>query len=164
MKKTLLTAAVLALAACGPARAADKVALIGHYDSLRMSNGEDPHYVSGYRLDLYRQGDRAFGSIDVADGSIELRSAELREVAFDEVTHGLRFKAQYAGGRDYGPGTGPDGREARTVLTFSGTVGPRAVVGEMGRRDAWCAACKPEVKRVSIRRTAETDVPQSAGR
>jgi hypothetical protein len=45
-------------------------------------------------------------------------------------------------------------------------VTARAVVGEVGKRDGYCAACKPERKHVSIKRTAETDIPDevAAGR
>lgn len=121
----------------GPAWAADKVELVGHYDSIVMSDTDDPHYESGYRLDLYRQGGRVFGHIDVANGSIDLCSADLRDVAFDAATKRLSFRATYAGGWEYGPGIGPKGREARIALTFSGTVGRRAVVGQMESRDAY---------------------------
>jgi hypothetical protein len=103
-----------------------------------------------------------FGHIEVATGSLDVRSADLRDVVFDAATKRLSLRANYDDGWEYGPGIGPKGRQGRTVLTFSGTVGPRAVAGKLGSRDAYCAGCKPEVRRVSIARTKETAVPQDA--
>lgn len=163
MIRAMAATAILATLVHVPLQAADKVQLIGHYSSMVMSHSEDPHYESGYDLDLYRQGARVFGSIAVANGSIELPSARLRDVVFDAATKRLSFTATYSDGWESIPGARSRDRKTRKVLTFSGTATPRAVVGQLAIRDGYCANCKPGTQRVSIKRTNETDIPDDAG-
>ena len=158
MKKRLMAVLLGALqlpALAGP----PDVALIGHYSSMVTSGGEEPHFISGYDLDLYSRKHRAFGTIAVATGSPEPVGADLKDVVFDEATKQLRFDAVYSGEREYSKRTGPDGREIRTLLHFAGTVGPGAVTGVMTLKDGDCGSCLPRTKKVVLKKTSDTYIP-----
>jgi hypothetical protein len=161
MKPFLLCAALAALAAIAlPAGAgAPGVALIGHYSNMVASGTEEPHYVSGYDVDLYSRKQRAFGTMAVANGSPEPVGTELKDVVFDPATKQLRFRADYSDGREYSKNTGPDGRDTRLSLHFAGTVAAGGVTGVVTIKDAYCGSCRPVTNKVFLKRTSDTYVP-----
>lgn len=115
MKRWLMLAAFGAVPFSAWA-AAPEVVLIGHYSNMVQSGSEEPHFVSGYNVDLYCE--EASRVRDDCGGHRLGRSGRggLKNVAFDEATKQLSFDAAYSDGRDYGKGTGPDGRASRKVL------------------------------------------------
>lgn len=138
-----------------------KIVLLGHFDNMVSSDGEDPHLVSGYRLDLYRQGQAVFGNIAVATGSGEPVQAPLREVRYDEQKRTLAFEAKYSDGTEYNQDSGADGRESRVVLRFSGTLTANALQGQFQRIDAWHPKDEGEITRQNIAREKDDSVPDS---
>lgn len=158
MKRWLMLAAFGAVPFSAWA-AAPEVVLIGHYSNMVQSGSEAPHFVSGYNVDLYAKKHRAFGTIAVAIGSEDPAVADLKNVTFDEATKQLSFDAAYSDGRDYGKGTGPDGRASRKVLHFAGSVAVRSMAGVVTIRDADCGGCKPVMKKVVLKRSEDTYVP-----
>ena len=158
MKRLSMLAAFGAVQCCACA-AAPEVVLIGHYSNMVQSRSEEPHFVSGYNVDLYAKKHRAFGTIAVAIGSEDPAVADLKNVVFDDATKQLSFDAAYSDGRDYSKGTGPDGRESRKVLHFAGSVAVMRVAGVVTIRDPDCGGCKPVMKKVVLKRSADTFVP-----
>lgn len=138
-----------------------KIILLGHFDNMVSSDGEDPHLVSGYRLDLYRQGKTVFGNIAVATGSGEPVQAPLREVRYDEQNNTLAFEAKYSDGTEYNQDSGADGRESRVVLRFSGKLTADALQGQFQRNDAYHPKDEAETTRSSIARDKDDSVPDS---
>ena len=104
--------------------------LIGHYSNQVWSEGEDPHALSGYSLDLYRQGQVVFGRIGVATGSSEPVGAKLYDVSWNERT-------KYSEGSRSGKNIPPEKSDAKVILSFSGKLSPRGVRGEFVHRDGY---------------------------
>ncbi|WP_431475640.1 hypothetical protein [Massilia eburnea] len=133
-----LVAGALLLGTLAPAYAeAAAPSLIGHYSNQVWDDSEDPHALSGYSLDLYRQGKVVFGRIAVAVGSPEPVSAKLYDVSLNEKTKVISFKAKYSEGSHAGKNILPEKRDAKVILTFSGKLDPRGVRGEFVHRDGY---------------------------
>ena len=141
-----------------PVVARDKVELVGHYTNMVVSDGEDPHFESGYNLSLYRKTGAAFGTLAVAIGTEEPVTAKLQGVTYDIATKKLTFQAAYSEGIEFSKNTGPNGREGRTLLNFSGTVTPAGIAGQVTTRDGHCDTCKPKIRKVSLKKTPDTYV------
>lgn len=159
MANTILTFFLL-LFVHGTGNAQEQARLLGNYTNMVVEGTEDPHFISGYNLDLYQKGNIVFGSISIATGSGEPVSAELTEVIYKAKKKELSFKAEYSGGWEISQKSGESGREQRTVLTFHGTITPASVSGKIGLRDGYCGKCQPRLQPISLKRTTETFVAQ----
>lgn len=141
-----------------PVFADDHVKLVGHYTNMVVSADEDPHFLSGYNVDLYTRNSVALARLAVAVGSQEPVWATVQEVVFNPRTRKLRFRAEYSDGWEFSKQIGPAGRAARTIFTFSGNVKPRSIVGIVTTRDGYCDDCKPKSEKVILKRTSDTSV------
>ena len=152
----------LALAIGGNCSAAcNNVKLIGHYSNMEWTNDEDPHLVDGYSVSLYKCDTRVFGKISIAVGSPEAVSGQLYDVAFNRRSGKVIFKAKYSDGQEFSKDTGPQGREARTYLSFSGIVSPHALRGVVVLRDAYHGVTSAKAKQQVLKRSDDNDVPKS---
>ena len=122
---------------CNVHAAPPEVVLIGHYSNLKISQSYDPHYLSGYGLDLYRKGSVVFGNIHIGIGSPEPAHATLYDVTFDASEKSISFKAKYSSGWQYSKETSAAGRESRVLLTFSGRLTPNSVRGKFNIKDGY---------------------------
>lgn len=155
-----LAAGVLLFGTIGRAQAETSApSLIGHYSNQVWTRDVDPHAVSGYALDLYKQGDAVFGSIGVATGSPEPAGAKLYDISFDEKARAISFKAKFSAGTQYGMDIAPDKRDAKVLLTFSGKLNSRGVQGEFVRYDGYPPFAVIEKKRSLLRKQNSKYVP-----
>lgn len=133
-----LVAGALLLGTCGSAHSGTEApSLIGHYSNQVWSKDADPHALSGYALQLYKQGDVIFGGIGVAVGSPEPVRGKLYDISFDEKAKTISFKAKYSEGIKVSRDTPPEGKDAKIILTFTGKLSPRRVQGELIRQDGY---------------------------
>lgn len=151
--------AILLLAACllPSARAAEPMhtRLIGYYSNMHAEGADDPHFLSGYNIALYRREVETLGHVTVAIGSPEPARATVSKLTYDPRKKCLTFTAQYSAGLGTNPVKGAPDREALKVLTFSGVVRPRSISGKVGVKDFYCSKCKPVFKRVTLKRIEE---------
>ncbi|WP_156401550.1 hypothetical protein [Duganella sp. Root1480D1] len=138
--------------------------LIGHYSNQVWTRDVDPHAISGYALDLYKQGDVVFGSIGVAVGSPEPVGAKLYDILYDEKSKTLSFKAKYSEGTQYGKDIPPEKREAKVILTFSGKLNSHGAQGEIVRQDGYPPFATIEKKRSLLRKQSSKYVPHDVER
>lgn len=153
-----LLAAIFAVSVATQAwaiEAAAQARLIGYYSNVRTEGNEDPHFISGYNITLYRRNAETIGRVAVAIGSPEPVRATIRQLAFNPATKRLTFTAEYSEGLSTNPIKGEPDREALQVLTFTGVVKPNSITGKMGVRDFYCSTCRPVVERVKLKRIAE---------
>ena len=157
-----LTIVLLAAALAGEcsARCAD-VKLLGHFTNFQWTNDEDPHLESGFSVNLFRCQKNLFGEVSVANGSLEPSGGRLYDILFDARTGKLSFKAKYSDGEELSRATGPQGRETRKILSFSGTLSKRLLKGvfviQDGYNDEPPAKFKPQV----LPRESDYTVPKS---
>jgi hypothetical protein len=137
------------------------VSLIGHYSNLVWTKDEDPHALSGYNLDLYRQGNTVFGNIGVAVGSPEPVLAKLYDISFDEKTKAISFKAKYSKGTRYHKDIPPEKSDAKVILTFSGKLSPRWAKGEFVQQDGYPPFEITAKDKGTLRKTSDTLKPDS---
>lgn len=137
------------------------VSLIGHYTNLVWDKSEDPHALSGYNLDLYKQGDAVFGNIGVAVGSPEPVLAKLYDISFDEKSKAISFKAKYTKGTRYRKGIPPEKRDAKIILTFSGKLNPRWIKGEFVQQDGYPPFDIVGKEKLTIRKTDDNLTPEN---
>jgi hypothetical protein len=149
---SLITACLLPMA-----HAADSVQarLIGYYSNMRVEGADDPHFVSGYDIVLYKHEAETVGHVAVAIGTSEPTRATIDNLQYDSKKKRLTFTAQYSAGLGTNPVKGAPDREALKVLTFSGTVRPKSLSGTVGIKDFYCSKCKPVFKRVMLKRIEE---------
>lgn len=134
----ILLAIALFLGTTGLARAEpNERTLIGDYSSMVWSDGEDPHAVSGYEVRLYKNGKVITGDMGIAIGSPEPEHAELYDISFNEKDKKISFKANYSRGIEISKGLPPGGRDAKTILTFSGRLSPRQLKGEIVQQEGY---------------------------
>ena len=138
-----------------------KIETIGQYHNMETSDGEDPHLVSGYSVRLYRCGKELFGDLEVAVGSTEAVSGQLFDIAYDPKSRHIQFKAKYVSGQEYSKATGPGGREARQLLSFSGVMGPRLLKGTFRRRSAYGPEERIEISHEVMKRARGHDGPKN---
>ncbi len=135
--------------------------LVGHFSNLKISSGHDPHFVSGYRVSIYKSGSHYFGDVDVGVGAPEPTKGVLYDIKLAQATKKLSFKAKFSPGVEFRKGIGSGGREARALLVFSGKVDDRSLSGTMASVDGY----KPlgAATRVSIVMKREDDdyVPET---
>jgi len=144
----------------GPAYAEPQaVLLIGHYSNQVWTGDVDPHAVSGYALDLYKQGDAVFGSIGVAIGSPEPVGAKLYDISYDEKAGTVSFKAKFSEGAQFGKDIPPEKSNAKVLLTFSGKLNSRGIQGEFVRHDGYPPFAAIERKRSLLRKQDSKYVP-----
>jgi len=135
------------------------VTLIGDYFSMEYSDSEEPHAKSGYSLELYKQGNVVFGSIAVADGSLEPSQASIYDVSYNEEQKTISFKAKYSDGTEY---TKDVEREARVLLTFSGKIGKDQIKGTVTKLDWYTHEPREEQELAVIPKSdGERGVPKS---
>lgn len=157
-----LVAGALLLGTLAPACAETAApSLIGHYSNQIWSDGEDPHALSGYSLDLYRQGKVVFGKIAVAVGSSEPVAAKLYDVSMNYKAKTISFKAKYSEGSRSGKNIPPEKRDAKVILSFSGKMGPRGVRGEFIRRDGYPPFAITDKEKTLLRKQDDKYVPVS---
>jgi hypothetical protein len=102
---------------------AGKVVLVGHFSNQRVSDGEDPHLLSGYWVSFYKVDNKLFGDIGVAMGAGEGAPGRLSDIEFDPATKKLRFKAKYSDGYEYSKQTSPEGRKITRSADFFRAAG-----------------------------------------
>ena len=142
----------------GQVSANDQVKLVGHYTNMVISQNDDPHFLSGYNVDLYTRNGVALANLGVAVGSQEPVWATIQEVVYEPRTTKLRFRAEYSSGWETSKKTGPQGRAARAVITFSGRVKMGKAVGTITRQDAYCDDCEPEHERITLEKTGDMSI------
>lgn len=130
---------------------------VGDYENMVVGESEEPHFNSGYGVQLYQERDQLSATIFVATGSPEPAAAQLQKLTFDADKNRLRFEADYPGGRVIDRLSGLDGREVRNMLTFSGTVYPDKIVGIMTTREIGCSECEDEVESVTLEKFKQSD-------
>jgi hypothetical protein len=116
---------------------AGKILLIGHFSNQKVSDGEDPHILSGYSVSLFQLDEVLFGKIGVATGSGEAVPGRLYDIEFDRATKKIRFKAKYSEGYEYSKQIGPGGRPSRKLLIFSGRLAPNSLAGMVILKDGY---------------------------
>lgn len=138
MKRILEMGALLfcAITMVGNA-AAQLPVLIGHFSNQKTSGGDDPHILSGYRVNIYRDGREYFGDIGIGVGASEPEKALLYDIKLDQNSKKLRFKAKFSPGLEFRKGIGSDGREARAILVFSGKLNERSLSGTVTLVDGY---------------------------
>ena len=136
MQRLLALLFVFSLAGkCGAAP--EDVILLGHFSNQKVTHDADPHFISGYSVSLYRIDQNFFGDIGVAVGSAEPAGGQLYDIEFDPVSKKLSFKAKYSGGREFPKGLGPDGRNSRALLTFTGKLSRKSLAGTVVLQDGY---------------------------
>lgn len=135
--------------------------LIGQFSNQKATHDADPHIVSGYWVSLYQRDRTLFGNVGVATGSLEPVNGRLFDIQFDPVTKRLCFKAKYSTGHESGKGIQPGGREARELMTFSGTLTRRGLTGTMVRRDGYDTDEAERKTRESLKRMKEDFTPKT---
>lgn len=158
---TLVAGAVFLGTACQAHAESRAPLLVGHYSNQEWSPGEDPHALSGYTVNLYKQGKVLFGDIGVAIGSAEPAQAKLYDIAFDEKAGTILFKAKYSEGIELGKDLPPEGREVKIILTFSGTLDRRRLQGEFVRRDGYPPFPSVGIEQAVLLRVNDKFVPRS---
>jgi hypothetical protein len=134
----ILSAFIIVVAFAGNSNAdPGKVVLIGHFSNQKVSDGEDPHLLSGYWVSLYKADNKLFGDIGVATGAGEGAPGRLSDIEFDPATRKLRFKAKYSDGYEYSKQTGPEGRQSRDLLIFSGRLARNSLAGTVVLKDGY---------------------------
>lgn len=158
---TLFAGALFIGAACQSHAETKAPSLVGHYSNQEWSAGEDPHALSGYTVNLYKQGKLVFGDIGVATGSLEPAQAKLYNVAFDEKAGTITFKAKYSEGVELGRDLPPEGREVKVILTFTGKLDQRRLEGEFVKRDGYPPFPAVGLEQSILLRTKDNFVPRS---
>lgn len=157
----LLAGALFLGAACVVHAETKAPSLVGHYSNQEWSAGEDPHALSGYTVNLYKQGKLVFGDIGVATGSVEPAQAKLYDVSFDEKAGTITFKAKYSEGVELGKDLPPEGREVKVILTFIGKLDQRGLQGEFVKRDGYPPFPAVGIEQSVLPRTKDKFVPRS---
>jgi hypothetical protein len=137
------------------------VVLIGHFSNIQATDDDDPHIVAGYSVHLYRQDNEFFGNVAVATGSLEPAQGRLYGIVFDPLTKKLRFKAKFVAGWAYDKRSGPEGRESRQLMTFSGRLTPKALTGRVVLNDGYDQKEVNEKSFVSMKRLKDAYKPAS---
>lgn len=146
---------------CNVYAASPDVVLVGHFSNIEVTHDDDPHFLSGYDLSLYRKGNVVFGNIGVGTGAPEPAHATLYDVTFDEQKKTLIFKAKYSGGWEYSKETGSAGREARVLLSFSGRISPKSVRGKFNKKDGYNLSAPGTNISAVMKRDSDDYVPES---
>lgn len=134
----ILLTVVLFLGMTGLAQAETSArTLVGNYSNMVWSDGEDPHAVSGYEVRLYKNGTVITGDMGIAIGSPEPEHSELYDISFNEEDKKISFKVNYSRGIEIRKGLPPGGRDAKTILTFSGKLNPRQLKGEITQQEGY---------------------------
>lgn len=133
--------------------------LIGHFSNQKISSGEDPHILSGYRVSIYKQKQTYFGNIGIGVGSSEPKIAVLRDITLEPATKKLQFKAHFSPGHEFGRGIMPDGREARVILYFSGKLRPTSLAGVVRLSSGYRIQLSPEQVSVVMKKAKDDFVP-----
>lgn len=138
---------------------ASAVTLLGSYFSIEYSDSEEPHALSGYSLDLYKQGKIVFGDIAVANGSLEPSQASIYDVVYNEEQKTISFKAKYSDGTEYEKDVE---REARVLLTFTGKIEKDQIKGTVTKLDGYTHEPREEQELAVIPRSDDgASVPKS---
>jgi hypothetical protein len=114
-----------------------EIVLIGHFSNIKASADEDPHIESGYAVSLYKQDKTLFGKLEVGIGSTEAASGRLYDIEFNPALRRLRFKAKYSEGWEANKAIGPEGRESRKLMIFSGKLTNKILAGEVILKDGY---------------------------
>ena len=122
---------------CNVYAAPPDVVLVGHFSNLEITHDEDPHFLSGYSLSLYRTGNVVFGNIHAGIGSSETVHGTLYDVTFDERKKTLFFKAKYSEGWESSKEIGIGGRASRVFLSFSGQIASNSLRGTFNKKDGY---------------------------
>lgn len=148
---------------CSPAcwAAPEPVELVGHFSSIRVSDGEDPHQIDGFAVHLYRSGSMLFGNLSAATGSLEPAQGRLFDIEFQPSTKRLHFKVKYSGGSESNKETGPLGRDSRELFIFTGVLKQNHLIGKGVVKDGYSPEKPGVVQQVSMKRMATTFKPAS---
>lgn len=141
--------------------AQNEAVLIGHFSNLKVTEDEDPHTVAGYSVSLYRQDKTLFGNMAAATGSLEPAQGRLYDIEFSPATGQLRFKAKYSSGWEYSKQTGPDGRQSRQLMNFSGKLTRSSLVGRVVLKDGYQLGNAGKATLVSMKKTKDDYKPKS---
>jgi len=159
--KIFITLFIVFMIQGGSATAKEAVILLGHFSNMKTSAGEDPHLVSGYSVSLYWQEGTLFGSIAVAVGSLEAVQGRLYDIKFNPANKKFCFKAKYVRGWTYDKHSGPDGREAREVITFAGTLTTTTLAGTIAVKDGYQAVVPAQKMWASMKKLKNDYKPVS---
>lgn len=157
----VLVILVAAVAITGSANAG--ALLIGHYTNQEIAHDDDPHFLSGYSLHLYREGPIVFGNISMGVGSEEPTAATLIDVVYDEKQHLISFQAKLSTGLEGSKAIG-EMRETREIISFTGTIYPGSVRGRIVRRDGYSKDILEEIDHLTLRKSADSFAPDSYAR
>lgn len=146
---------------CSSPAFAGEVQLLGHYSNQKVSDDSDPHILAGYSVHLYRDDKRIFGSIGIGIGSTEGAPGYMYDIELDPATSKLRFKAKYSEGQEFSKQIGPEGRESRVLLDFSGTLTRNAIVGTVVIKDGYNLREVGKKSHVVLKRTKFDYKPDS---
>lgn len=155
----LLGAFLLFCGLSGSQAAGRSPVLVGHFTNQKISSGSEPHILSGYSVSIYRSGNKLFGDVGIGIGSSEPARTVLYDIAFDDRTKKIAFKAKYSAGRQFGKDIPPQGRESRLVMSFLGVKTPTAIKGTVTEIDGDGAAKTAAPVRVVLKRTGDDFVP-----
>lgn len=158
--KTIIFWVCLALSVALTATANATVLVIGHYTNQEITHDEDPHFLSGYSLHLYRDGAIIFGDISMGVGSEEPTTATLIDVVYDEKQHLISFQAKLSTGMENSKNSSGM-RECRETISFTGTIYPDSVRGRIVRRDGYSREILEELDNITLKKSADSFAPDS---
>lgn len=151
--KRICTLLILLSLAGGANAGQGDVVLIGHFSNIVTSDGDDPHQDSGYAVSLYQKDEALFGNVEIGIGSTEAASGRLYDIAFDPATKRLSFKAKYSNGWEGSKQIGPEGRESRVLMIFSGTLASKSLTGTIVLKDGYNLRAAAPRERSVMKRT-----------
>lgn len=131
---------------------ATQARLIGDYSNMQADGADDPHFISGYNVTLYKRNSITLAYVMVATGGPEPVRADIKQLDYDQKTHRLSFTAQYSHGRISNPVKGRPDYEDMKILTFRGLADEKKITGAMSTRTLDCSACKARSRHICLKR------------
>lgn len=137
----------------GVRRRAGTLRYWGEFSNVRLTK----EHAYGFSLELWSEGSRIFGLLDVAEGlQGDTPTGLLQDVNFDRTSGRLSFTAKLSLGL-HSCGTHPTLVPGRDVLKFSGMLSDGIAAGTMTRLDALHPEQKPELEHIVLKVTAQSD-------
>jgi hypothetical protein len=146
----------------GTGLAAEKAPLlIGSFSNMKISTSDDPHFISGYDVNIYQSDGKMFGDIAIGIGAPEPAKAVMYDIQFDPTNRKLSFKAKYSDGLEFQKDLPPEGRESRVLLHFTGNMSAASLVGTVQLNDGYSPSKTGTRERVVMKKERDTYVPAS---
>lgn len=141
-----------------------EVQLIGKYAKYSLGVIEGEPHPEGYEVNLYKQENVLFGKFVVGDGSIDMKSGLLENIALDETTKSFKFTAKLSIGK-FQKANSDAWHRTRDLYIFSGKIDEHFITGTLEHRDGYKKNVHGNIERIKLPRSKNKNgreyVPES---